>query len=912
MAINIKYIHATVKHFFLILFFLVSINNQINSKAPNQNYLEKSVTLNWIDNKPPGRFAGNTLGVPWPKGLISKDEKFAIDDGFSEQFMTQTWPLAYWPDGSVKWTAVAVSPNKCIKGNLRLVVSKGTMPAEKIKSIETDDNIIINTGVINTVINKKGDVIIASITRGGSEIANNGKLVMTMQKCSEVSNSHFLVKEKFTGNINRISLEQPGPVRTVVKIEGTHISEPGNSLIPFIIRLYFYANGENIRVIHTIIYNGDENLDFISGLGFTFNVPMKGEFHNRHVRFVGENNGVFGESVRGLTGLRRNPGDDIISAQIEGRETPALDKFPEPILKGINYIPAFGDYKLTQIASNSFSISKRTTEGFSWLTSAVGHRASGVGYIGGPSGGMAFGIRNFWQSYPSQIDIRDAAGSSAVVTLWFWAPDAHPMDMRFYHDGMGQDTYEKQWEGLEITYEDYEQGYEKPYGVARTSEFDLWVVEATPTRNELIEYAGMVTQPPTLMADLNHIQNAKVFGNLWSVRNESSPIMIRINKKLDWLFDYYKLQQDQHNWYGFWNFGDFMHTYDTHRHVWRYDVGGYAWDNSELSTDLWLWYYFLHSGRSDVFRMAEAMTRHTGEVDVHHLGRFAPLGSRHNVLHWGCSAKQMRISTAINRRFYYYLTADERTGELLNEQLHAHRSLYNIRPLRKRGVTQSPNPDKAWLSFGTDWGSMLGAWLTHWERTGCDSMRVKIKQSMESIAAQPRGFFTGGGLMDLNTGVFYKSDNDNVTVSHLSAVFGLVEICAEIVDLIESPLFEKAWLQYCELYNASPKEQRAVLGTDLGKMGLRQGHSRLTAFVAKKKQSEKLAKRSWNEFVNNNAQNSLSIPSIQNVIPPNVLNPVGEAPEISTNYAAQWGLAAIQCMSLINEYIVKLKLDEKK
>ena len=30
------------------------------------------------------------------------------------------------------------------------------------------------------------------------------------------------------------------------------------------------------------------------------------------------------------------------------------------------------------------------------------------------------------------------------------------MDMRFYHDGMGQDTYPEQIEGLNITYEDYE------------------------------------------------------------------------------------------------------------------------------------------------------------------------------------------------------------------------------------------------------------------------------------------------------------------------------------------------------------------------------------------------------------------------------------------------------------------------
>ena len=48
-------------------------------------------------------------------------------------------------------------------------------------------------------------------------------------------------------------------------------------------------------------------------------------------------------------------------------------------------------------------------------------------------------------------------------------------------------------------------------------------------------------------------------------------------------------------------------------------------------------------------------------------GRFAGLGSRHNVRHWGCGAKEARISQAAFRRFYYYLTTDERTGDLMRE-----------------------------------------------------------------------------------------------------------------------------------------------------------------------------------------------------------------------------------------------------
>ena len=39
---------------------------------------------------------------------------------------------------------------------------------------------------------------------------------------------------------------------------------------------------------------------------------------------------------------------------------------------------------------------------------------------------MAFGIRNFWQSFPGQLDIRNAASDNAEVTAWLWSPECPP------------------------------------------------------------------------------------------------------------------------------------------------------------------------------------------------------------------------------------------------------------------------------------------------------------------------------------------------------------------------------------------------------------------------------------------------------------------------------------------------------
>jgi hypothetical protein len=258
----------------------------------------------------------------------------------------------------------------------------------------------------------------------------------------------------------------------------------------------------------------------------------------------------------------------------------------------------------------------------------------------------------------------------------------------------------------------------------------------------------------------------------------------------------------------------------------------------------------------------------------------------------------------VNRRYHYYLTADERVGDLMREQVEAARALSTIVPERKLPVARTRRrPDagagRAYLGFGTDWGSIAGAWLTEWERTGEPEMRARLEASMRTIAAQPRGFLTGGGWMNLDTGAFDIATDTRPRVSHLSAAFGLPEVCAELIELIPHNTFERAWLQYCELYNAPAEEQQRALGAPLGQLNLRQGHSRLTAYAAYRKRDPALAARAWQEFDGGRAgfPRERSFTS-RRVEPPAVLNAVEEAAWVSTNGAAQWGLAAIECLAL--------------
>jgi len=100
-------------------------------------------------------------------------------------------------------------------------------------------------------------------------------------------------KERYTSKISTVTLEQNGSVRTVVRVQGSMLSGKGQRLwLPFNIRMYFYAGSAAVRLVHTVIFDSDDQKDFIKGSGLVFTVPLREEMHNRHVRFAGEGPGI--------------------------------------------------------------------------------------------------------------------------------------------------------------------------------------------------------------------------------------------------------------------------------------------------------------------------------------------------------------------------------------------------------------------------------------------------------------------------------------------------------------------------------------------------------------------------------------------------------------------------------------------
>ncbi|GAA1848757.1 Tat pathway signal sequence domain protein [Myceligenerans crystallogenes] len=862
------------------------------------------VDLHWLEGGTPAELAGGaTWGVPWPRGACTGDQRFALTTG-GAGVPVQSWTTAWWPDGSAKWTAHAIGADAAASDTYRLAPGTPAQGAHTLSVAESPSQVVVDTGVVQVVFGRTGEQVVREIRRGGAIIARRGRLVVSRQDKPSTDPGSGPNFQDFTGAIDRVEVEQDGPVRAVVKVTGKHRSA-GRAWLPFVLRFYLYAGSDGVRLVHTFLFDGDENRDFIRALGVKFSVPMRGELYDRHVRFAGTDGGVFAEAVKGVTGLRRDPGAAVRAAQIAGEALPDPSTWDTRVTSRLKWIPDWGEYSLSQLTADGFEIRKRTGQGHSWIRSDGGTRAAGLGYLGTPAGGLAFGLRNFWQLHPTELAITGAASEEAEVTVWLWSPRAEAMDLRFYHDGMGQDTYPEQLDALEITYEDYEPGFGTPYGIARTSELMFWALEATPGAERFAALAGANATPPLLQADPAHLHSAGVLGS-WSPVDRGTTAKAVVEDRLDAIFEYHLGQQDQRSWYGFWDYGDVMHSYDGDRHQWRYDVGGYAWDNSELSTDLWLWYHYLRTGNASAFRFAEAMCRHTGDVDQNHLGEWKGLGTRHGILHWADSAKQVRISNANYRRHFYYLTGgDERSGDLLHELIDSDRTYLVLNAGRKvDGSTgpYEPDPTALPLSTTTDWGAIAGAWLTEWERGGDPKAKERLLASARSIAALPNGWVQGGATYDLGTAEFSSGPDKAVSVGSLSSVFGLIDVMTELIDLVDEPEVEAKWVEFCRLYNGTSAEQREVTGASWGSLNLRQAYSRATAYAAVKLDDDALATRAWKELRTGHA----GYPDGQNwgtarIEPPAVLKPVDEA-SFSTNASAQYGLAAIQLLALVPDH----------
>lgn len=847
------------------------------------------------------------FGCLWPEGELQRTDHIIAKDEQGKILPMQSRITAFYKNGSVKWTAHASLGE--LLGD-EFYVEKGeeispvALPALRVDEHEIGWKVVSED--TEFFVHKVGGQIVSDMKRKGKNVLNKLYSVLHLESrdiCGDTGEESRYVTN-WSGEIKKTKLEEFGPIRVIFKIEGVH-TRGEEEKIPFILRLIFGVKRQRLDFQYTFFYDGNEEKDFLKGIGLRTEIPAAGKVYNRHIRFLGDA-GSFSESAANLLTWRPAIPLDLYRQQCAGNLINPIGEVLDKVNTVIKAMPFWDEYELVQDAPTHFKILKKQKgSNLCYLECQHGMRAQGGLAFGSEAGGLMISIRDFWKKYPSGYSVQGLTDKEITATAWFYSPQAEAFDFRHYAERGYNQSY----------YEGYDFKGASAYGIGVTSEcsFEL-TEEMCASEDKLSLFTESVDSPALYFGSPEYYHKLRAFG-YWSLKKEDTEVGRWLEAQLEKAVEFYKAEVDQRQWYGLFDYGDFMHTYDPSRHVWRYDMGGYAWDNTELVPTLWLWQMFLRTGKADVFNLAEKLSRHSSEVDVYHFGPYKGMGSRHNVRHWGCPCKEARIAMAAHHRYYYYMTGDHRLEDIFEELKDNEYTFLNKDPLGEfYDKDKMVYPSHA--RSGPDWSSLCSNWVTEWERTLNSEYLEKILIGSEDIEKAPLKLVSGPDFEFDPKSKHLRYIGERTTGgTHLQICMGAPSIWMEMADLLDDERWKKMIAEYGRFYylpeEQKQKESEGIIGAR--EFSLPFMAAAMGAYGAWWLKDQWLAEETWRILLHALATNA-NVEGFEIQEKTNAGNQkcLKEIPWISTNFTAQWCLNVIMVLDFIPDVLPDSMVEMKR
>ena len=838
--------------------------------------------IHLIENR--DAFGWATFGGYWPRGQTTGTD-FSLRNAAGQTVPIQSDVTARWPDGSVKWSRHTAPAVLLGEGGELTAGSSGAGELETggLFVAETPTVWEIRGGRIRLLIPKEGNALATDCTLDGTAMFQRVTPVLSLTHETEEGSGDELITRTETvpcpAQVTGRKIEEAGPLQVTVRFDGIH-PEHGVEKMPFRIRMTVHDDGE-IEFDDTFFYQGDPAQDRLGSWGLRFETGLTGAPWQRHIRLMA-GRGIDHDAPTQLFHWREHLNPALLAGQMQGEIIPET----EQLWRAAAELPRWDRFLLLQDSASRCVIRKKAWAGGCWVDGTQGTRSPGGMAVHDPEKAIAIHIRDFWEKYPSGLEAEGLGTEKARLTAWFYAPQAAPYDFRHY----AERSYPRG------TYEGFDYSRPDPNGIAVTRRAVIYLDRTAPTDETLQAQNRAVRKPPVYLAAPEYYHEHRAFG-VWSLPQKDTETSAWIESQIAAAAEFYRHEAEQRSWYGLFNYGDFMHTYEAARHQWRYDVGGYAWDNTELAPTYWLWLQFLRTGSEEVFSLAEALSRHAADVDQYHFGPMQGLGSRHNVRHWGCPCKEPRVSMAGHHRPLYYLTGDRRIGDCLEDTLRAPESLGAMPWFTRsgKGIT---------LRSGPDWAALVSNWMTAWERTLDPKWKTMIETGIDDLARTPLQLTSGPEFgFDPESGhLIYQGESAEPQSMHLQACMGETEIWIETAEALPSPALAEMTARNGQYFYWTPEERMRESG------GLLEGRTfqspiysaEMQAWAARRAGDAVMGREIWRRLLS-----LLWSPEKPEGFQPVVWGetdegkPMTEIPWISTNFTAQWCLKAIVCLELI-------------
>ena len=187
---------------------------------------QQKAPLHWVEDSSQapqgGRAVPVTFGVPFDEGEVTEGTVMALTDASGKSVPTDTWPLAYWPDGSVKWLGAAATPIRLPRGGeLFLAAQKGRKKTSRVAALqiaETASGLRVTTDSLSAFISKQGAYLMDSLLLQNRKVAERLRLVCTTQSEPYTETTRQVSFSDYQSEIRSVIVERKGNVSAVILI----------------------------------------------------------------------------------------------------------------------------------------------------------------------------------------------------------------------------------------------------------------------------------------------------------------------------------------------------------------------------------------------------------------------------------------------------------------------------------------------------------------------------------------------------------------------------------------------------------------------------------------------------------------------------------------------------------------------
>jgi len=478
-------------------------------------------------------------GVPFAQGALREEQATALFDAAGSELPLQTETLVRWPDGSVRWLLVDFQIDLAAKQKKTLTLRYGPevrrAPVQNPVRItkRADGSVVLEPGPVRLEYNSERDRPYFFPQGIATLIDKTGsrEAERRLTYNCPADGVALLGSEDgpFGPRIDDVTIEESGPVRACLRVSGSHI-DGESTMFRYIARVHAWRGQPYVRVFYTFINDRQD--------------ALMAKFDELSLVFW------------------VTPGDKPWCL-LDGRQ----------VTRG----------HLFQVDESQYLLDDKPARG----------RPSGWAAVGYEDGGLAVGLRGFWQNWPKAISVRSGQWGVRVVL------DLCPELPKGLYDGKPLEEENKLYYYLRGGQ------YTLKVGVAKTHEFWIRYLDAKPDAKQLGAFFAATEEPLLAVAEPVYVTATKALGD-FPPADPNGEKFAGYDAWLSRALDAHLKRRDKDREYGMLNYGDW------------YGERKVNWGNLEYDLAHGMLIQYLRTGDRRYFLRGEQAARHHIDVDVVH------------------------------------------------------------------------------------------------------------------------------------------------------------------------------------------------------------------------------------------------------------------------------------------------------